>query len=161
MTVPHLMNCSHSTDGWCLDCVVALGNENWSLREEVEALRSFNLKDIETIREVDGENDRLRAENERWQEVATLLADERNSLRTYRNDMHDTFNQLAAEVGGAVGADELLAKVKSLHAEVEELRYALEVLTREAKMVEVTHPSSRLNDAIDTASEALTRDYTK
>jgi hypothetical protein len=33
MTVPHLMNCPHSADGWCLDCVVALGNENWRLRE--------------------------------------------------------------------------------------------------------------------------------
>jgi hypothetical protein len=21
MTMPHLMNCSHSPDGWCLDCV--------------------------------------------------------------------------------------------------------------------------------------------
>ena len=33
MTVPHLMNCSHSADGWCLDCVVELGNENWRLRD--------------------------------------------------------------------------------------------------------------------------------
>lgn len=33
MTVPHLMNCPHSDEGWCLDCVVTLGNENWRLRE--------------------------------------------------------------------------------------------------------------------------------
>lgn len=33
MTVPHLMNCPHSADGWCLDCVVDLGNENWRLRD--------------------------------------------------------------------------------------------------------------------------------
>ena len=24
MTMPHLMNCDHSEDGWCLDCVKAL-----------------------------------------------------------------------------------------------------------------------------------------
>lgn len=24
MTVPHLMNCPHNPDGWCLDCVVEL-----------------------------------------------------------------------------------------------------------------------------------------
>ena len=24
MTIPHLMNCSHSGDGWCLDCVAEL-----------------------------------------------------------------------------------------------------------------------------------------
>jgi hypothetical protein len=33
MTVPHLMNCPHSAEGWCLDCVVELGNENWRLRD--------------------------------------------------------------------------------------------------------------------------------
>lgn len=27
MTMPHLMNCSHSEDGWCLDCVKALWEE--------------------------------------------------------------------------------------------------------------------------------------
>jgi len=27
MTMPHLMNCSHSEDGWCLGCVTALWDE--------------------------------------------------------------------------------------------------------------------------------------
>jgi hypothetical protein len=27
MTMPHLMNCSHSEDGWCLDCVKKLHDE--------------------------------------------------------------------------------------------------------------------------------------
>ena len=27
MTMPHLMNCSHSGDGWCLDCVKELWDE--------------------------------------------------------------------------------------------------------------------------------------
>jgi len=28
MTMPHLMNCGHSPDGWCLDCVKAIHNEH-------------------------------------------------------------------------------------------------------------------------------------
>ena len=32
MTMPHLMNCPHMSDGWCLDCV----NKQW---EEMQALR--------------------------------------------------------------------------------------------------------------------------
>lgn len=27
MTMPHLMNCSHSEFGWCLDCVKAMHDE--------------------------------------------------------------------------------------------------------------------------------------
>jgi hypothetical protein len=26
MTMPHLMNCAHMSDGWCLDCVVKQHN---------------------------------------------------------------------------------------------------------------------------------------
>lgn len=33
MTVPHLMNCPHSDDGWCLACVVELGSERDQLRD--------------------------------------------------------------------------------------------------------------------------------
>ena len=32
MTMPHLMNCNHSEDGWCLDCVKKLWEENHELR---------------------------------------------------------------------------------------------------------------------------------
>lgn len=27
MTMPHLMNCGHSDEGWCLDCVKAMHDE--------------------------------------------------------------------------------------------------------------------------------------
>lgn len=54
MTVPHLMNCPHSDDGWCLDCVAELGNENWRLREalgEIDcAIASAGAHDV-TARE--------------------------------------------------------------------------------------------------------------
>jgi hypothetical protein len=39
MTVPHLMNCPHTDEGWCLECVVTLGNENWALQERMVTLR--------------------------------------------------------------------------------------------------------------------------
>lgn len=32
MTIPHLMNCSHSESGWCLDCVKELWEENQELQ---------------------------------------------------------------------------------------------------------------------------------
>lgn len=38
MTMPHLMNCAHSEDGWCLDCVGALWEESRVWRREVERL---------------------------------------------------------------------------------------------------------------------------
>lgn len=37
MTMPHMMNCSHSGEGWCIDCVKALGEER---------NRLYNIVDI-------------------------------------------------------------------------------------------------------------------
>lgn len=35
MTMPHLMNCQHSTDGWCLECVKELQEERDDLEDEL------------------------------------------------------------------------------------------------------------------------------
>lgn len=35
MTMPHLMNCCHSGDGWCLDCVKDLHDEKEELEKKV------------------------------------------------------------------------------------------------------------------------------
>ncbi len=40
--MPHLMNCPHMADGWCLDCVVAQHGE-------IERLRDGNTKLIGAI----------------------------------------------------------------------------------------------------------------
>lgn len=37
MTMPHLMNCPHSADGWCLNCVAKLNAE---LAEAMGRLRA-------------------------------------------------------------------------------------------------------------------------
>jgi hypothetical protein len=42
MTIPYLMNCPHSDDAWCLECVKALGEKSERdtalLRQALEAL---------------------------------------------------------------------------------------------------------------------------
>lgn len=41
MTMPHLMNCDHSEEGWCLGCVKALWLEKQELEEECERLEKL------------------------------------------------------------------------------------------------------------------------
>lgn len=41
MTVPHLMNCPHTNDGWCAQCVAELGNENLRLRAALDKCRDI------------------------------------------------------------------------------------------------------------------------
>lgn len=45
MTMPHLMNCSHSCDGWCLACVGELQKElvkRLELSLDIETLRPYH-----------------------------------------------------------------------------------------------------------------------
>ena len=37
MTMPHLMNCPHSSDGWCLDCVKAMHDEYETLLDDMRS----------------------------------------------------------------------------------------------------------------------------
>lgn len=39
MTMPHLMNCRHSEDGWCLACVEKLQHERDQWAREAQAAR--------------------------------------------------------------------------------------------------------------------------
>ena len=39
MTIPYLMNCSHSDEGWCLEFVRNLGEENERLDEHLECAK--------------------------------------------------------------------------------------------------------------------------
>ena len=39
MTMPHLMNCPHSEDGWCLSCV----KELWDEGKTIELSRQLNV----------------------------------------------------------------------------------------------------------------------
>ncbi len=48
MTMPHLINCDHSDDGWCLDCVKRLHDEYEELFTASEKL--LNRLDIVRLR---------------------------------------------------------------------------------------------------------------
>ncbi len=41
MTMPHLMNCPHSGDGWCLDCVKEQQDELEQLKSALESQRRW------------------------------------------------------------------------------------------------------------------------
>lgn len=41
MTMPHLMNCPHSEDGWCLSCV----KEFWEEGKTIELGRQLNVNE--------------------------------------------------------------------------------------------------------------------
>jgi hypothetical protein len=47
MTMPHLMNCPHSDDGWCIDCVSKLWRDRSDKSEEVEHLKEI----VEALKE--------------------------------------------------------------------------------------------------------------
>ena len=44
MTMPHLMNCDHQDDGWCLACVKAQWSEMTHYRELLEQITQDNRK---------------------------------------------------------------------------------------------------------------------
>lgn len=51
MTMPHLMNCSHSEDGWCLACVKELWEEKYQLEEGLEGMKegvAIRIADLES-----------------------------------------------------------------------------------------------------------------
>jgi len=60
MTMPHLMNCEHTPNGWCLSCV---GKQH----AEIERLRGIVPEVLEQLNdELCAENERLRAEIRRY-----------------------------------------------------------------------------------------------
>lgn len=52
MTMPHLQNCSHDEDGWCLDCVKELWEEKEVWRAKAETA-NFQRSLAESARKVD------------------------------------------------------------------------------------------------------------
>lgn len=40
MTMPHLMNCDHSSDGWCLACVKQMHDERERMRSVLEIIEN-------------------------------------------------------------------------------------------------------------------------
>lgn len=70
MTMPHMMNCQHIEDGWCLDCVAELAkdseridflatcNQTWPIADELKDESGNPVTDIyDWIAEVDSSED--------------------------------------------------------------------------------------------------------
>ena len=49
MTMPHLMNCSHDSEGWCLDCVKELWDEKQAIAEAWVKDQEFRNKQREGL----------------------------------------------------------------------------------------------------------------
>lgn len=41
MTIPYMTNCSHSEDGWCLECVSEMGREWQEMRDALRNGRTM------------------------------------------------------------------------------------------------------------------------
>ena len=83
MTMPHLMNCAHLDDGWCLDCVVTLNARAEAAEDRAEAaeqklreIAQFTLKTNTRAEAAEAECERLRAQ------VAQAKADGANEERS-------------------------------------------------------------------------------
>jgi hypothetical protein len=50
MTLPHLSNCQHNLDGWCLSCVADLQSRISDLEAEKEELHLLRIDNESTIR---------------------------------------------------------------------------------------------------------------
>lgn len=73
MTMPHLMNCGHSDNSHCLDCVKETGERHAAeiihLNTEIERLRAELVEANKTCEEIDADNVRLRTlYNAAWRE---------------------------------------------------------------------------------------------
>lgn len=50
MTIPHLMNCSHSEEGWCLDCVKLQHDQVECLQHQISEL-TLRLNETAALRD--------------------------------------------------------------------------------------------------------------
>ena len=66
MTMPHLMNCSHDSDGWCLDCVKKLWDEKQAIAEAWVKDQGFRNKQREKLL------DEVIAERRKWLEAMSV-----------------------------------------------------------------------------------------
>ena len=96
MTMPHLTNCSHSNDGWCLPCVKQLADEHAELHAHwgkihVILLYWFGTTDpallADVLKDSDEWNERVKKSNGRMLEVLKCVSawykagDEQNAIQ--------------------------------------------------------------------------------
>lgn len=85
MTIPAMMNCQHSADGWCLDCVKVLDAQLAAAQERVRVLHE-SLRDMA----------------QSWRDLADGLGTapyhdgKRDALRECADDLARTFDAALA-----------------------------------------------------------------
>ncbi len=73
MTMPHLMNCSHSGDGWCLQCVGELQSEVDKMKELSE-IASQIVTDVEDEANYDANFDHVRLRHTLYEKMKDLTS---------------------------------------------------------------------------------------
>jgi len=80
MTMPHLMNCAHLDDGWCLDCVVTLNARAEAAEDRAEAaeqklreIAQFTLKTNTRAEAAEAEVGRLQAALDQWKQCGDAI----------------------------------------------------------------------------------------
>lgn len=116
MTMPHLMNCAHLDDGWCLDCVVTLNARAEAAEDRAEAaeqklreIAQFTLKTNTRAEAAEAECERLRAQ------VAQAKADGANEERSLHWMRENT--EIAALRKRVATLAALLDKAAALYAD--------------------------------------------
>lgn len=69
MTIPTLMNCPHSEDGWCLDCVKTLDLEKNKRITELEKQIRFLKQQLRDMNRDFQESMRDSAAEQRWKDI--------------------------------------------------------------------------------------------
>lgn len=67
MTIPHMQNCPHQGDGWCLDCVGILHAEVERLQDVLQEIEQVGHNPADLASDLIGKPDR-------WEELSLRLA---------------------------------------------------------------------------------------
>jgi hypothetical protein len=78
MTMPHLMNCSHLDDGWCLKCVKKLWNEKESMARRALSAEERLEKAVEALKEAEAGLEFAGAES--MKDVGTFVKSPKKAL---------------------------------------------------------------------------------
>ena len=79
MTMPHLMNCQHSEDGWCLDCVKESREKKQSEIKRLRAVILVAATEIDALGDTD------------LHQLASEIAEERGADEPSDDDLVEAY----------------------------------------------------------------------
>lgn len=78
MTMPHLENCLHCEDGWCLECVKRLGEENTDLRLAILEASRITFEHTHSDGDLDSDPELIavkKCDHDQYRKAAALIGD--------------------------------------------------------------------------------------